>query len=240
MQALYEDYGPLTREQGDTRLYAPVAYRMVRQRQCVPVVHIEALALAAWFPLCWDMSGSKPCFVALRSLRDGGSAHPSGSPNSAASLPLCLRAYPFVVSHSGVNDPGERALLERSIPDSPTDVGAPILTSEGKPGRGTLMRLRAVTAFNAAIGPTETLTQDLVKYDLLEPWPLEFDLGTSTIALKTLSVVSPSKYDSAAIIAVLRRFGPLAATVLGAHRISLFRAAVLLQSARQTPVGATA
>src|SRR6185369_2199867 len=95
--SLYENYRPLELSDGDKRIFAPIAYPQVRRAQLVPIVHIEALNLAAWFPICWQIKETSAVLVVLRSLLRDGSRQPSGSPELPASLPLALRAYPFVV-----------------------------------------------------------------------------------------------------------------------------------------------
>ena len=231
---IYEHVETLTPERGATRIFAPVAYRAVRETQFAPVVHIEALSLAAWFPLCWDMRGGRPRLVVLRSLLGDGVAQPPGSPQQSASLPLALQAYPFVVGP--VLDTRSQpypALIDRAIADQPTDVGAPILMTDGRLGVGAQMRLRAAAAFDDALRLTDAMTDELAKRELFEPWPLRFDLGgDASTAIEGMSVVRAESYGSEAVSAFIRAFGQAGAMLLGAHQLSLFRAGVLLQRAR--------
>jgi hypothetical protein len=229
---LYENVGPLTAASGVARIYAPIAYSIVRSLQVVPIVHIEAVAVASWFPICWRVDPAGCQLVALRSLYRDGSHQPVGSPESASSLPLILRAYPFVVESSPSD--GDQVMLEASVPDRPTDVGATILTSDGKPGRGADLRLRAVAGYRSALPFTQELTRELEKRDMLEPWPLNLESVPGVDPLDDLKIVRQSTYDSPAMFQFIRKFGPAAAIFLGAHRISLFRAGNLFQAAKST------
>ncbi len=123
-------------------------------------------------------------------------------------------------------------LIEAAIPDQPTDIGSPILLASGKATPGTKMKLQAAAAFNNALPQTLAMTEELRRNDLLEPWPLEFDVAGGRIGVPDLYVVKPSEFSSPRIFKIIEAHGPAAATFLGAHRISLFRAGVLYQAAK--------
>jgi hypothetical protein len=229
---LYQKYRILSASNGDMRIFAPISYPVVRQAQIVPIVHIEAFALASWFPICWQVSKQQPILVVLRTLWNDGSYQPSGSPENPASLPLALRAYPFVVGVTNEMNDQDKFLLEEAIPDKPSDIGAPILTPTGKAGRGTKLRLRAVAAFNEALALTHAMTDELSKCELFEPWPLEFDIAAQTLVVKDLFIVRQSEFNSSKLFRFIKEFGPAGASFLGAHRISLFRAGALVEAAQ--------
>lgn len=229
---MYERHEPLTRQAGETRIFAPVSYRVVREAQVIPVVHVEALAMAPWFPICWEARCPMPVMVVLRSLLGDGRGHPAGSPRQSTSLPLSLRAYPFCVARASGERGDQPTEIDLAVPDQPTDIGAPILTADGRPGRGAQMRLRAAGAFNSALGLTEAMTAHLAAADLLAPWPLNFEVGEQVVSIESLMVVRPDSYNTPAIRGFIRAFGSAGALFLGAHRLSLFRAGVLLESAR--------
>jgi hypothetical protein len=228
----YEKSGPLTAANGNRRIFAPVAYPMVRSVQIVPIVHVEAFALAPWFPICWQAREPRPVLVVVRTLNADGSSQPHGSPQTPASLPLALRAYPFVVGAPADLAAGNITLVDDAIPDEPSDAGAPILTTDGRPGRGAQMRLRAAATFNGALELTESMTAELQQRELFEPWPLQTEAAGKTIGIEGLLVVRPGEYDSPRIFRFVRKFGAVGAGFLGAHRISLYRAAALAQLAR--------
>lgn len=229
---LYNSYGPLTAAQGKTRIYAPIAYTVVRNARAVPIVHIESFSMAAWFPICWKAAQPQPILIVLRTLWEDGSHQPAGSPAVPASLPLALRAYPFVVNAGDGNGPDTQILVEEAIPDQPSDVGATILTPDGKPGRGTEMKLRAASAFRSALPLTEEMSDELSRGNLFEPWPLRAECDGTTKTVEDMLVVRPSEFQSAKIFRFIQKFGPAGATLLGAHRISLFRAGNLFQAAK--------
>jgi hypothetical protein len=229
---LYEAFRPFNPSDGEMRIFAPVAYALVRQAQIVPIVHIEALNLAHWFPVCWQITDGSPTLVVLRTLHSDGSRQPQGSPASMVSLPLALRAYPFVVGGGDTDAEKDTHLIETAIPDKPTDIGSPIMLPSGKATPGTKMKLQAVAAFNNALPDTIAITEALRRNDLLEPWPLKFEVAGGHIAVPDLHVVKPSEFNSPRIFKIVEAHGPAAATFLGAHRISLFRAGVLFQAAK--------
>lgn len=228
----YESSGPLTAADGDTRIQAPTAYAVVRQTQMVRIVHIEAFALASWFPICWRDDEARPVLVVLRTLFPDGSHQPHGSPETPASQPLALRAYPFVVGAKTRDANGGTILIDDVVADRQTDVGAPISTPDGRPGRGTQARLRAAAAFNDALDLTERMTAELYAGGLLEPWRLEYEANGEKKSTEGLLVVRPADFDSPRLFRFIRKFGALGASLLGAHRISLFRAGALVQLAR--------
>lgn len=235
--SLYEAFRPFNPDDGETRIFAPVSYAIVRHAQIVPIVHIEALNLAHWFPICWQITDGPATLVALRTLYTDGSRQPQGSPASMASLPLALRAYPFVVGGGDADDEKDTHLIEAAIPDRPTDIGSPIMLPNGRATPGTKMKLQAVAAFNSAFSQTAAMTDHLQREDLLEPWPLDFDVAGGRLSVPNLHVVKPSEFNSSRLFRIIETHGPSAATFLGAHRISLFRAGVLVQAARdaETP-----
>ena len=230
--SLYQNYGPLSVRTGDRRIFAPISYPVVRQAQIVPIVHIEAFAMASWFPICWQIKEQQPCLVVLRSLWTDASCQPPGSPENSASLPLALSAYPFVVGVTDQMNDQDKCLLEEAIPDQPSDVGAPILTPTGKAGRGSKQRLKAVAAFNGALALTQAMTGLLFKCELFEPWPLKFEIANQTLVVKDLFIVRQSEFNSSALFRFVNEFGPTGVSFLGAHRISLFRAGSLFQAAQ--------
>jgi hypothetical protein len=229
---LYKNVEPLGAAHGGMRIYSPISYELVRQIQIVPIVHIEALPLAAWFPVCWQTQTERPALVALRSLRADGSSQPPGSPDNMTSLPLVLRAYPFAVTPPGANDGPDTRYLEDTSADRPTDVGAAIFLPDGRPGRGAQMRLRAVTAYHEAQQLTEQMTDVLLSQNLFEPWPLEFKVGAEQLNVENMLIVRQTAFGQTSIVNFLKQFGSAGALFLGAHRTSLFRAGNLVQSAQ--------
>jgi hypothetical protein len=194
--------------------------------------------VAEWFPICWRIVDGQSTLIALRTLCQDGSHQPPGSPAQPSSLPVVLKAYPFVVGlPSEGNQDGPYHLVEAAIPDKPSDVGAPILTPAGKAGAGTKLKLQAVSAFNDALPLTKAMTDTLAENDLFEPWPLEFEVSGRTLTVKDLFIVRQSEFGSASIFQFVKKFGPAGASFLGAHRISLFRAGVLVRAAGTTDSG---
>jgi hypothetical protein len=225
-----EDPRPLAGEMMTTRIYSPFAYPLPRAVSVVPVAAAEGDRLAGTFPLVWRRGGAgEPDLVVLRSLLDEGAGFPPGTDRALALLPLVLQAYPFVRAEA----PGARVMLDAALPDEPTDAGATVTGPDGRPSRGTELRLRALALFGQDRERTLGIGRALDAAGLLEPWPLRFDLGHGRrCAIEDLLVVSPKAFATPALVPVLAGFGVGAARLLGQHRLSLFRAGALLAAAQ--------
>lgn len=237
---LYENPRRLTPTWGHYRIFAPEAYARVRSRRLVPIVLSEAANLAQHFPICWRARDGETDLCVLRSLLDDGPGHAVRPVPADGALPLVLRTFPLVATVPAGD--GDEIWIDDAVADNPTDIGAPILTEDGRVSRGTAYRLRGLLAIRQSIDLTRQLSEALARGGFLEPWPLDFDLGSAgrRIRLDDLLVVRPSIFQGSALADLLRTFGVEAASFLTAHRISLFRTAVLLQAARtavakQTP-----
>ncbi|WP_152044602.1 SapC family protein [Aureimonas psammosilenae] len=225
----------LTGEAMASRIYSPFAYPVPRRARVVPVVSIEAERLAGTFPLVWRRGANGAELVALRSLLEDGSGFPPGADRSLSHLPLALQAYPFVFSGDTALAPtGNSRLLDAALADEPSDVGAAVAGPDGRLSRGAELRLRALSLFERDFAATAAIGNALAAENLLEPWPLEFDLGGGQKCdVPDLLVVAPSAFETPRLAPVLARLGAPAARLVGFHRLSLFRAGVLLGAARQ-------
>ena len=112
------------------------------------------------------------------------------------------------------------------------------MTPAGKAGPGARLKLQALAAFNNALPLSRAMTDELARNNLFEDWPLEFDIGGERVTVPDLFVVQPGKFSSPKMFQFIQTFGPAAATFLSAHRISLFRVGVLVQSVRGAATGA--
>jgi hypothetical protein len=229
---LYENPRLLTSAWGHCRIFAPEAYHRVRSQQLVPIVCAEALTLAAHFPICWRVQDGRAVLCVLRSLLDDGLGHPVRPTHASGALPLVLRAFPVAVSNPGGND--DEVWIDDTVADQPTDIGAPILLINGRLSRGAAQRVQAAVAFRRSIDFTRRLTDGLQGRDLLEPWPLDFEVGPDgrRVRFDDLMVVRSSALAGSGMLQHLQEFGVEAAMFMTAHRISLFRASILLQGAR--------
>ena len=75
---------------------------------------------------------------------------------------------------------------------------------------------------------TGAIGSALAELDVLEPWPLKFDIGGNNVEIPDLLVIRPSAFEGGQFSRLLGNFGVPCARMLGLHRISLFRAGVLL------------
>lgn len=229
---LYDSPRRLTSKWGHHRIFAPEAYELVRTLQLVPIVHAEALRLAAHFPIVWRVRDGRTELCVLRSLLAGGMGHPVKPTSAGGGLPLALCGFPVIATASAGS--GEEIWIDDVVADQPTDVGAPILMEDGRLGRGAVQRIQAVLRLRQAVDLTDRLTEALAHHRLLEPWPLDFELapGGQRVRFDDLLVVRPLASPDTGLIETLRAFGVEAATFIAAHRISLFRISVLLHAAR--------
>ena len=225
---------PLTGELMASRIYSPFAYPLPRRARIVPIVTIEAERLAAAFPVVWRRGINGPELVVLRTLLENGTGYAPGTDRTLALLPLILQAYPFVLSATeplALSD--NRRMIDVAGADEPTDAGAAIAGPDGRLSRGTELRLRALEIFERDFQQTLTLGHRIEAMGLFEPWPLDFDLGGGRrCEIGELLVVSPKAFDTPRIATLLAASGIAAARLLGMHRLSLFRAGVLLAAAR--------
>jgi hypothetical protein len=238
---LYEAPAAMAADWGHHRIYAPAAYKIVRSLSLVPIVHTEVLNLAMLFPTCWALVDDEPTLCVLRSLLDDGSGLPGGVKAAAAALPLAFQAYPIVVPHK-VGDAGRQAIVvDRAIADRPTDLGAPLVKNDGQLTKATVMRSRTALQAGRVLPTTRAISRFLFEAGLLEPWPLQFDLGGGkTVDIRHLMVLAYSRLDDPKIYAAISRFGVDAALFLSANRLSLFRTSGLLSAAKAAVASATA
>ncbi len=220
---------PLEKEVLRRRIYAPQAYAPVRNTAVVPIAHSECMALASWFPVVWRRRASGVELVTVRALLDDQRAQPFPA---RGLLPLLLHAYPFVFDPAGPIETGSARMLDDVFADAPTDAGATITSVNRKLGRATTMRLAMLDRIAAESAMTIAIGTALDERGLLEPWPLKFDIEGKAIGLPDLLIVRRSAFDSGVLGPLVAQYGPACATLLGLHRISLFRAGSLLAAAR--------
>jgi hypothetical protein len=231
--ALYEQATALTPEWGHHRIFAPVAYRMVRERPVVPISHTEAFGLARAFPICWQTSPGGATLVVLRSLVADAAAVPAGVRQVVSLLPHALQAFPIVVP-ADAQAIAARIRVDRVVADAPTDVGAPLMMGDGRLSRAAAARARLALKLGRSLEATRDLSERLESAGLLEPWPLDFDLGDNRRAtMDGLAVLSRERLDDPVLYAIVARHGIDAGLFLAAHRLSLFRTASLVAAARQ-------
>lgn len=233
VDTLYEHPTVLGVATGHQRIFSQVSYQLVRELQFVPAVLMEAGHLARMFPLCWRATATGPVLVALRSLLADGSGQSPDAPMHESLLPLVLQCFPLMVPNPETIMQ-EQVLFDGTIADSPTDIGAPLLMSDGRLSRAALDRAKKAISFARALPATQALSEDLAAAGLFEPWPLRFDLGHGhKVEIEDLLVVAASRLRSDEVSTVVGRHGVGAGLFLSFHRASLFRATNLLASAKQ-------
>jgi hypothetical protein len=235
---MYEQPAALARDWGHQRIYAPVSYRPARSMPLVPIVHTEVLNLAVLFPTCWVVANNGPTLCVLRSVLQDGSGIPGGNKGVLAAMPTALRVYPVVVPHQ--SDGEQSIVIDRAPADQPTDIGAPLIDADGRLTKAVVTRAQSALAAARALPATRAISKFLHESGLLEPWPLNFDLGNGARAdVDNLMVLSRGRAGDALLSRAISRFGPEAALFFSAHWLSLFRISGLLSAARAA-VGARA
>jgi hypothetical protein len=220
---------PLQKDALRRRIYAPQAYAAVRNVAVVPIVHSECGELASWFPLVWRRGQERNEFVAVRALLNDQRAQP---PAARGLLPLILHAYPFVLDPNQPAGPNTQRMLDDVFADAPTDVGASITTVHLKLSRATTSRFRMLDRFTHEAAITAEISQAVAELDVLDPWALKFDIDEHRVEIQDLLVIRPSAFDDGRLSPLLEKYGMPCAQMLGLHRISLFRAGVLLSMAK--------
>lgn len=226
-QSLYEAPAQLSSDWGHHRIYAPESYPSIRALQAVPIGMGEAELLARYFPICWRKNDSRVTLVALLSLRPESQHLPPHR-----DLPMALQAYPFVVPTAETIR--ERTLfVDKVFPDKPTDIGAPLVMDDGKLSGAAFSRAQLALNLASGASTTENLSEFLLTRNLLEPWPLSFDLGHGeSVKYEDYMVIAAGRLSDPAMFALVEQFGVQAGLFMGYHRISLFRINQLLMQAR--------
>lgn len=123
--------------------------------------------------------------------------------------------------------------MDDVIADEPTDVGATLLTERGLPSKGLEERILFIHRFCSAHTVTVRMGEHLAEQGLFQPWDLSFPDETGLGPFPEFFVVQPQAYETDGFVSFARAFGAAGLRLLSAHAISLYRAAVLYQRARQ-------
>jgi hypothetical protein len=223
---------PLTGDVSSRRIFSPLAYRLVREANIVPIVHTEAIRLASWFPLAWHRQDGGVHLVALRSLLPQIGAVPAPVRGSFNHLPVLLQAFPFGLDPSQPIGPDSPKMLCDDVAEFADNVGAPITTPDHKLSRATLQRFAALDFFCEHAPATEAIGRTLLDGGLLEPWQLVFDVEGTKVDIPDMLIVRQSLFAGGGLAFVMARHGAMAAQLIGLHRLSLYRAGMLLAAAR--------
>lgn len=235
--SLYEQPAPLSNEWGHHRIYAPQAYPNIRCALTLPLVMGEAAAVAQQFPICWRQEGAGVRLVALIHMLTPEKRHLAPM---LSNYPLIGQAYPFVVPDESMIE-RQQVVFDRSLADSPTDVGAPLILATGRLSKASIIRAKTALQLGRAMVGTERLSLELQAAGFLEPWPLNFDLGHGVAFERSdLFVLSAKALADPALFSFVESYGVEAGLFLALHRISLFRASQLLAQARRAVAAAAA
>ena len=226
---LYDRPEILSVEWGYERIFSPQSYAGIRLARALPILMQESALLAQTFPLCWSQTPAGPVLVALLHLLPVGK-HAIGGLREA--FPLVAQAYPFVVPDAAALKQ-RRLIVDRTVADQPTDVGAPLILDSGKLSKASLARAKKAMVIAHALPLTDALTKELFAGGFLEPWPLHFELvNDQRIDLDDFLVISAKKLGDPALYRLIEAHGPQAGLFIGLQRLSLFRVMALINIAK--------
>lgn len=188
--------------------------------------------MARVFPIVWQTENERLRLVVVRSfMRDPLAIAPERLLSRPGELPLIARAHPLVLRPTP--DGEDAVFFDTDFADQPTDAGAPISTPDARLGAGTEQRLRALTLFAQEEARTAAMTADLVTHGCLMEWALPFpETVRERLIAMPLMVLRSDLAPSLLRELALRHAHPLV-SLLGAHRLSLFRTAPLIKQAEQ-------
>ncbi|MFG1463055.1 SapC family protein [Xanthobacter sp. DSM 24535] len=229
-EGLYSRLLKLEGEVGHRRIYSQIAYPVVRDLQTVPAVHMESLDLAAWYPLVWLRDAEGLELLALRSFLPLGAGHSQTALRNVRALPLLLQAYPFACPP---DQPQDAIFVDDAVADQPDNTGATILTPNGSPSRASAQRIYAAAYFRSAYDITRRMSAALDAGGLLEPWDMGLPADPPLGPFPQFLILRPAALASDVFGPFVHMFGLAGMRLLNAHALSLFRAGVLYQNARQ-------
>ena len=238
---IYERPIPLKGDVLKQRIFSPLAYTNVRNGNAIAITAHEAPRYAPHFPIAWAKRQHGFELVVIRSLLSDGRGHPEGSQAALAFLPALCRAYPFMYepvtstrgSISKVLTDHRSNYFDAAVADAPTDVGAPICFADGRPTKATAQRIALLDSAAPLFATTAAIAVELAELDLFEAWPLRFEnIEGHTLDVPDLWIVKQDAVLTGSLAPVMRTHGLIAADLIGLHRISLFRAGILLANAK--------
>ncbi len=238
---IYERPIPLKGDVLKQRIFSPLAYPNVRNANVIAITAHEAPRYAPHFPIAWAKREHRFELAVIRSLLSDGRGHPDASQAALPFLPALCRAYPFMYEPvAGASDGKSKVLTGRrsnyfdaAVADAPTDIGAPICFADGRPTKATAQRVALLDSAAPLFAATAAIAVDLAAQDLFEAWPLRFEnIEGHTLDVSDLWIVKQDAVLTGALAPVMRTHGLIAADLIGLHRISLFRAGILLANAK--------
>jgi SapC len=236
---IYERPIPLKGDVLKQRIFSPLAYPNVRNANVIAITAHEAPRYAPHFPIAWAKREHHFELVIIRSLLPDGRGHPEASQTALPFLPALCRAYPFM--YAPVADDSKSSVLtgrrsnffDAAVADAPTDVGAPICFADGRPTKATAQRIALLDSAAPLFDTTAAVTVDLAALDLFEAWPLRFEnIEGHTLDVPDLWIVKQDAVLTGALAPLMRTHGLIAADLISLHRISLFRAGIVLANAK--------
>lgn len=229
----YDEPIPLSGDILKQRIFSPLAYANVRRCNVMAIGGGEAPRYAAHYPIAWRKRESEFELSVLRSLLPDGRGQPPGTETMLNFLPILARAYPFLLGPPKEVTGNRAKLVDTAPADKPADVGAPICLMDGRPSKATSQRIALLEAAAPMLSQTAAISRQLADLDLFEPWPLHFeDVEGTTLHIDDLWIVRQDAAKSGRLAPLMRTHGVMAADLISLHRLSLYRAGMLLAYSR--------
>ena len=224
---------PLSGDVLKQRIFSPLAYATIRNANVMAIAPVEAARFAGHYPIAWRKQNDSFELVVVRSLLADGRGHAPGTQTTLAFIPVLARCYPFLYDPALPPQAGKPKFVDTAIADQPNDIGAPIALADGRPSKATLQRIAQLDAAAPSFALSATIAATLAKAELFEPWPLHFEnIEGQTLDVDGLWIVRQNVVETGGLAPLLRAHGIAAADLVSLHRISLYRAGMLLAQSR--------
>jgi len=169
-------------------------YQFAAEVALAPIVLAEVVAVGSWMPIVFIEQAGRYVLTAMMSPTPGRNLFvgPDGE-WLGGYVPSSLRSHPFRLLRREGSDEMILYIDEDSgLVRNADEAGEPFFAADGRPSpsiSATMEFLRQIEANRAA---TELATASLAAAGVIEPWPLEVEVGGKKTALKGLHRINES------------------------------------------------
>ncbi len=217
-------------------LHPLIAYPGIGEKLLMPIVAIEARALAHHYPLVWRRTGNAYELVALVSLSAPHKKDLDQDISRGIPLPLLMEAYPLSVAAGDLQNSRGVVLIEDAVaePDRP---GMPVFMENGAPSPEAARRLRALEVVASDHARTAAYTRGLAERGLLVDWPLRLQIGEEGIEIEGLCVLVHPLGRGESLKPLIAEHGFPFAELMTLHDLSMFNMQRLVDRHRRAHPG---
>ncbi|MGE7417337.1 SapC family protein [Methylobacterium tarhaniae] len=210
-----------------------IEYPGIGDKLIMPIVAIEARALAQHYPLVWRRTGDVCELAALVSLSAPHKTSLDEDMTRGIPLPLLMGAYPLSVAPGVFPDSRGVVLIEETVAAS-SRPGMPVFLDNGAPSAEAAHRLRALEVFASDYARTAVYSRVLAERGLLVDWPLRLQIGDEGVEIEGLCVLAHPLARGEALQALVAEHGFPFAELVTLHDLSLFNMQRLVDRHRRT------